>query len=251
MGVDFNPGVIGYSYVDYDGNLVEKGQFRVNLHSKRTGQVKSILSDVAAKLVAIGEKYCCPIVAERLNFEAKKKQLRERGQRYARLLNYFAYSLWDELLAARCERRGIELIHVNPAYSSLIGMTKFMPMYGLSSDTAAALVIARRAMRLSESLPDPFASLVVRTRKHVWSAWYRLNRKLKGIPRHRFYQSCLTDILSLYPSGTMANASRDEQTGPGDRVQTPGATPGDNPSAAVSARCLDEVEYVQLCLTFV
>ncbi|MEG4354437.1 MULTISPECIES: hypothetical protein [unclassified Microcoleus] len=49
--------------------------------------------------------------------------------------------------------RGIELIAVNPAYSSIIGLMKYLRMYGLASDEAAALVIARRAMKLSEKVP--------------------------------------------------------------------------------------------------
>jgi hypothetical protein len=41
----------------------------------------------------------------------------------------------------------------HPAYSSLIGMTKFMRQYGLSSDTAAAMASSRRAMFFSERVP--------------------------------------------------------------------------------------------------
>ncbi len=48
----------------------------------------------------------------------------------------------------------IELIGLNPAYSSLIGISKFMSMYGLDSSMASGLVLARRALRLSERLPS-------------------------------------------------------------------------------------------------
>ena len=34
--------------------------------------------------------------------------------------------------------RGIELIAVNPAYSSIIGLAKYLRMYGLASDELAA-----------------------------------------------------------------------------------------------------------------
>ncbi|MDX2099326.1 MAG: hypothetical protein SFW36_16225, partial [Leptolyngbyaceae cyanobacterium bins.59] len=222
IGVDFNPGVIGWCYVSSDGHPVAKGQFKVSLHSRRTGQVKAALADIAVKLVAISERYCCPIVVERLDFSAKKKRMREEGRRYARMLNYFAYSTWHEVLATRCLNRGTTLIQVNPAYSSLIGLTKFMRRFGMSSDTAAALALARRAMKLSESVPAQVASLVVRTRKHVWASWYRLNRKLKGIPRHHFYQPRLTASLSNYPSGLVANAPWDDQMGSGNSVQKSG-----------------------------
>jgi hypothetical protein len=49
-------------------------------------------------------------------------------------------------------------------------------MYGLSSDVAAAIAIARRAMNMSEKLPHSVSAyLGVNPRKHVWSGWLKLN----------------------------------------------------------------------------
>ncbi len=134
--------MIGWTKVDKDGNLEASGQSPLNLHSKSSNQSEAILSDIAAKLVLIAYSAHCPIVIESLDFTAKKSQLRERGIKYARMLSGFAYSKWQEVLEARCNSRGIELIKVNPAYSSQIGLIKFMSMYGLSSDTAVSPVLA-------------------------------------------------------------------------------------------------------------
>ncbi|GAP99301.1 mobile element protein [Leptolyngbya sp. NIES-2104] len=190
LGVDLNPGVIGWSYCDAEGNLKAHGQFRVTLQDKTTQQTKAIVGDVCAQLVGIAQSFGCPIVIERLDFERKKASMREQGVRYARMLSNFAYSLFDAMLFSRCERFGIELIRVNPAYSSLIGLVKFMQLYGLSSDTAAALVLARRALHKSERIPAKSAScLPVERHKHVWSFWNALSKKLKGMRRHSFFTS--------------------------------------------------------------
>ena len=61
----------------------------------------------------------------------------------AKLLSGFAYSTYQSMLQSKCEMAGIELISVNPAYTSQIGHHKFMKMYGLSSHESAALVIRR------------------------------------------------------------------------------------------------------------
>ncbi|NEQ97665.1 MAG: IS200/IS605 family element transposase accessory protein TnpB [Cyanothece sp. SIO2G6] len=244
IGVDLNPKIIGWAYVDGDGNLRAKGQIKLDLHSKRSGQVEAILFDAATKLCTLAIQHQCPIVVERLDFTAKKKSMREQGRRYARMLNYFAYSTWQEALARVCRNRGIEVIQVNPAYSSLIGLTKFMRMFGLSSDTAAALVLARRAMKLSESVPAHVASLVPKTRKHVWAAWYQLNRKLGGIRRHRFYQPGFTGQLS---SCLVGGEPHGRSTRTPLEVKTSGEMPDGNPTTAVSSGCL---EIVQLCLSF-
>jgi hypothetical protein len=55
-----------------------------------------------------------------------------------------------------------------------------MKMYGLASDEAAALVIARRGMRLSERLPSTITAYVeVNSAKHVWSMWNQLNKQIE------------------------------------------------------------------------
>ncbi|MHC5721733.1 MAG: IS200/IS605 family accessory protein TnpB-related protein, partial [Nostoc sp.] len=87
---------------------------------------------------------------EELDFSDKKERLGEESPKYARMLSSWAYSRFYELLQSILSNRGVELTKVNPAYSSLIGLVKYMKMYGLSSDCAAALVIARRGMRLDD-----------------------------------------------------------------------------------------------------
>jgi hypothetical protein len=58
------------------------------------------------------------------------------------MLSSWAYSEFFRQLNSVLSNRGIELITVNPAYSSMIGLVKYMKMYGLASDEAAALAIA-------------------------------------------------------------------------------------------------------------
>ena len=64
-----------------------------------------------------------------------------------------------------------------------------MSLYGLNSGTAAALVLARRGLRLSERLPKRLHALVspVDDTKHVWSYWSRVSKLLKGCYRHSFF----------------------------------------------------------------
>jgi len=204
LGLDINPGVIGWAYVDSDGNLKQHGQFRINLHSRRSGQIEATLHDLTRQIVMTANALKCPIVIENLDFQAKKNQMRENGQRYARMLSGFTYAKFTEQLEQKCELAGIEVIKVNPAYSSLIGLVKFMKQYGLSSDTAAAMALARRAMRLSERIPIQNAYPAVKAGKHVWTAWYALNKNLKSWKRHQYFtlaNSQLEAMLLDEPKG--------------------------------------------------
>jgi hypothetical protein len=106
-----------------------------------------------------------------------KAALRERGKKYARMLSQWAYSRFYHLLESILSNRGISLFKRNPAYTSLIGLVKYARMYGLSSDIAAAIAIARRGMNLSERLPCSMSAyLGVNPRKHVWNALHQLNK---------------------------------------------------------------------------
>lgn len=100
----------------------------------------------------------------------------------------FAYSRLSEQLILQCGNAGIETIQRNPAWSSFLALVKYARMYGMSSDEAAALVLARRAMNLSERLPRSITALLgVNSRKHVWSGIDQLNKILTGMSRHDFF----------------------------------------------------------------
>lgn len=188
IGIDINPKSIGYAVVDCDGNLVVKGRLPFDVSSKRRGQTLAIIADVCNSLTNLALCYEMPICFENLDFSAKKAQLRERGRKYARMLSNFAYSRFIEQLTLQCDNRGIELIQRNPAWSSFLALVKYARMYGMSSDEAAAMVLARRAMNLSERLPRSITALLgVNPRKHVWSGINQLNKVLTGMARHDFY----------------------------------------------------------------
>jgi len=189
IGIDMNPGSIGWAYVDHDGNLKAHGQIPLQM-GLPSGKQDAQIVDACLQLATLANTYACPIVCEHLDFSTKKEQLRERGKKYARMLSGWAYSRFYELLESILSNRGIYLMKVNPAYTSVIGLVKYARQYGLASDEAAAIAIARRGMRLTENIPGSItAYLSMKDGKHVWSLWNQLNNLIKksGIKRHDFY----------------------------------------------------------------
>lgn len=204
IGIDLNPGSVDWAYVDLDGNLKQQGKITLE-QGLATGKQQAQIVDTCLKLVRIAIQYQCPIVVEQLDFSSKKAQLKEKGRRYARMLSSWAYSEFFKQLTSICANRGIYLKTVNPCYSSLIGLTKYCRQYGISSGVAAALVIARRGMYLSERLPKSLktcsitAYLNVKLGKHVWSKWSKLNKSIKSCTevtnRHSYYSISNWDFL--------------------------------------------------------
>jgi IS605 OrfB family transposase len=151
------------------------------------GKQTSLLVDVSLQIAILAETFSCPVVCEQLDFTLKKEQLREKGKRYARMLSSWCYSEFFKQLNSILSNRGITLVSRNPAFTSLIGLTKYSKQYGVGSDIAAAIVIARRGMNLSERLPhsvqaylDVFAQRAAgKSRKHIWSGWRQFNNLLR------------------------------------------------------------------------
>ena len=96
-------------------------------------------------------------------------------------------------IKSRSSKQGVQVISVNPAYTSLIGRVKFSARYGLSIHQAAALCIGRRFLGGSESLPrnlgkipdgkDGHVALPVPVRirgEHVWTLWRKISKKLQA-----------------------------------------------------------------------
>ena len=144
LGIDYNPSSIDWTVIDRHGNLKRHGSIKTNIQDKSTNQTEDILGKAIAQIVRISQKHQVPIAIEDLDFTQKKAALSELSTKSARMLSNFAYSKFTQMIETRCIRQGIQLLKVEAAYSSVIGVTKYMAVYGLNSGCAAALVIARR-----------------------------------------------------------------------------------------------------------
>jgi IS605 OrfB family transposase len=56
--------------------------------------------------------------------------------------------------------KGVEVIEVHPAYTSIIGMLKYAPQLSIDKDIASAYVIGRRALGFKEDMPENYEKLL-------------------------------------------------------------------------------------------
>ena len=110
------------------------------------------------------------------------------------MLSSFAYGLFFKILTSQGYKQGISIHSINPAYTSIIGAINYATRYGLTTHLAAALCIARRYQKLSES-PNlstkkiydgkgchlTFALPERNRTKHVWHFWGEVKRKVKTV----------------------------------------------------------------------
>lgn len=153
IGVDFNADHLAVTETDPGGNLIGSRRIELPFEGKSTGQRAALLSDALEQVLAQALRAKKPIVIEDLDFEKKKKQMAQMSAAQARALSGLAYAAYQQLMASKCHRRGVQLLKVNPAHTSVMGRLKYAHPLGLSVHQAAAGVIARRGQGLVEKPP--------------------------------------------------------------------------------------------------
>jgi IS605 OrfB family transposase len=162
MGIDINayPFHLALAYVPTDGNL-EKFE-RIDLREmegKTKNQREHISWHIARQVVERALESGKAIVMEDLQKVPKGR----RGDGLAKLrrkLHRWAYRSVLEKIEVYARRMGVQLIKVNPAYTSIIGKLKYSPMLGIDKDIAGAYVIARRGLGFEERLPKNYRELL-------------------------------------------------------------------------------------------
>lgn len=249
IGVDFNRDSVEWAYVTRDGNIKQKGKLPFLWKGFSSGQRKVIMRNLVVKLTKIAFNYQCPIAIESLDFSKKKASMSEASKAYNSMLSNLSTSLFKEALTSRCQRYGIGLHLVNPAFTSVIGMIKFMGRYGLNSGTAAAMTIARRAMNMSDRPPsglkrpeDCF--------KHSWTTWNRIARYLKSNKIRRCqlfdWMKTLEDIVLVSSDSSNVGDINKTDSFPSLASKQSNRKTGNSP-------CPDPIQsctYVQLCIGF-
>ena len=157
VGVDMNADHLAVASVAADGGLEAVQRLDTPVAHKTRGQRADVYRHAAKAVVDRAEAEGRPIVMEKLDFRAKRKRLREIGSaKAARMLSAFATSAFRAALVSRAKRRGVAVVEVNPAFTSVVGATK-AKRHGISIHHAAAWAIARRGMDVPETAPHRFA----------------------------------------------------------------------------------------------
>jgi IS605 OrfB family transposase len=149
IGVDTNPDGFAVAEVDGEGNLMGHtflscDRIRFASTDKRTNDVRLLALEVVEAATAARK----PIVLEQLNFKSRKKA----WKKFNRMASNFLHRRMIEAVRRAAEARGIPVVEVNPAFTSVLGILKYADVYSLNRHTAAAMVIARRGIGIDERM---------------------------------------------------------------------------------------------------
>ena len=147
IGLDYNDGFIQLAETDKHGNLVHLEKHMLTFHGTGTRAENEIRQTIAA-IARCSLQKGKSIVCENLDFKhTKGKQLKgqgKKGKRYNRMTHLLDYSRYKDTLRNAAVRNRIDLVMVNPAYTSKIASKKYCTPKKLNIHAGAAYVIARR-----------------------------------------------------------------------------------------------------------
>ena len=182
IGIDTNPDGFALTMIDNKGNY--KWHTYLKQHEllyARSDKRANLCGELVKQVVNIAKALNCGISIEDLKFKDDK----DVNSKFARIKHQFIYSTLLTMLEATCQREGVELIKVHPAYTSKIGLYKYCHQYGMVVHNGAALVIARRSYKFKEKVPkilrENFTNEKYKNKfdaYHEWKQWSMINKEI-------------------------------------------------------------------------
>ncbi|WAM34344.1 IS200/IS605 family accessory protein TnpB-related protein [Caldicellulosiruptor morganii] len=163
IGIDTNayPNHMAWVEVDRNGQFISHGKIPMpELESGKSNKREYYRWQYAHEIVKIAKEKRKAIVIERLDIKDKGRRGDFSFRKSRRIRHFFSYRSLLDKVKILAKREGIEVIEVNPAYTSVIGMLKFAPQFMISKDVASAYVIARRGLGKKERIPANYMKLL-------------------------------------------------------------------------------------------
>jgi len=162
IGIDINayPFHLVLVHTSKDGSLERYERISLDKLLEGNSEKRAYLCwQIAHQIVEISKRAQKAIVIENLTRLPKGG----RGDGLPKLrqkLQKWVYKGLLQKIEIVARRNGIQVVKVNPAYTSIIGKLKYAPLYNIDKDTAGAYVIARRGLGFKERLPKNYKALL-------------------------------------------------------------------------------------------
>ncbi|GIK42143.1 MAG: transposase [Chloroflexota bacterium] len=163
-GLDCNTDRLTVAISSPRGNLLARRTFWLpNLGDMRTAQAEPLIGKTLTDILDwLGKKKVTGLTVESLKF-AQDHDTHHRSNRATTKFRTRIVKLAIRLAL----RRGLQVVQVNPAHTSVIGKYKYALAYGMSGHEAAAFVIARRGQGWKERLPKEIVAKLPQLRERL------------------------------------------------------------------------------------
>jgi IS605 OrfB family transposase len=250
LGIDVNadPYHLALAVVSPNGNLVRYLTLSLEEvdRAPNKGAKELALWKIAHQVVAVAEEHGVAIAMEKLKYLRKSRRGDGSGRHFRRKQHRFAYRSLLEKVHSLAQKRGVEVVEVDPRDTSTIGALKYAPQLHLSKDVAAAYVIGRRALGFEEKLPKGYRALLQNESFFAYTEGFYNTRlqelqKLKEAEKNPYLKRRLYREIGKAKAALTLVSSL--QGSPGSQK---GSTDGRNPSGANPWRVLRVSTFLPL-----
>ena len=143
IGLDFNRGFITLAETNKYGHLVRTQTlpYRFKSGDKTKTDLPGIANRIVESALQTGKDVCI----EDLDFKMKKSKTESKqNKKYNEMLHSLAYRQFSDIVESVTYRNKVNLIKVNPAWTSWLAKQKYCPPMKLNVHVGASYVIARR-----------------------------------------------------------------------------------------------------------
>lgn len=144
VGLDYNDKFIQAAETDKNGNLINLKRIDLNYHgtgNKADNEIKQKISTIIKCCQKLGKS----LIIEDLNFNKTKSSIfkKAKDKKYHKMIHDFDYSRYKSSIENCGFKNNVDIIKINPAYTSIIGDEKYNNRMKLNRHQGAAFVIAR------------------------------------------------------------------------------------------------------------
>ena len=143
IGLDFNKGFVTLAETNKYGHLVRTQN--LPYHFKSGDKTKTDLQGVANHVVKLSLQTGKDVCIEDLDFKMKKSKTESKqSKKYNEMLHSLAYRQFSDVVESVTYRNRVNIIKVDPAWTSWLAKQKYCPDMKLNVHVGASYVIARR-----------------------------------------------------------------------------------------------------------
>ena len=151
IGLDFNKGFVTLSETNQYGHLVQTKLLPYRF--KAGNKTKTDLQCIANRVIALAYQTGKDICIENLNFKVTKSETETKQcKQYNEMIHSLAYRQFTDIIESAAYRNNVNLIKVNPAWTSWLAEKLYCPTMKLNVHVGASYVIARRGQGYKDTV---------------------------------------------------------------------------------------------------
>jgi transposase, IS605 orfB family len=151
IGLDFNKGFVTLSETNKYGHLVQT-QF-LPYRFKSGNKTKTDLQGIANHVMRLAHQMGKDVCIENLDFKTTKSRTEtKQDKKYNEMIHSLAYRQFSDMIENVTYRNKVNLIKVNPAWTSWLARQLYCPTMKLNVHVGASYVIARRGQGYEDTI---------------------------------------------------------------------------------------------------